>query len=305
MTAEPAPARTEARPSLWRLWAAASGIAGAVVLTIVAIGSTSAVLFRGSALFTAVLLFAAYQVAKPWAAARSERWHRGITAMRMTVYVFVHGMALAVAFSLLPGDRAGAGSILAMIWAIHIAGWVREPTSFAYERLRGRFTWAAALRIAAMFYGTVGAIFMVRSLPVPERYAPAVFATCISVVIGLVVTSLKVLTRVRKLATELDSRAQKVERCLERLSRCPVAERSQRRDAAEDAWDDLNRTLRNKVETGFHLYGTFVIPTETRKNLESLVEQAIASPGAPPHRETVIQLGKLRSACSAKIDTVA
>ncbi|MYT30907.1 hypothetical protein GTY73_19290 [Streptomyces sp. SID8354] len=271
-----------------------------------AVGHTSVVLFRNSAVLTAVLLIGAYWVAKPWFVARSERWHRVITFVPMTAYIWAQGLVVVAAASFLPGRPLEAGLALIMIWGFHVGGGVREPTSFAFERLRGRLSWAAALQVTAMVYGTLGAVCLVRSLPVPGRYATAVFATCISVVLGIVgVTSLKVFSRVRKLATELDSRAQKVERCLERLSRSPIAERSQRRDAAEDAWDDLNRTLSNKVETGFHLYGTFVIPSEARKELEAVVQEAIANPGAPPSQEAAAQLGKLRSACSVKIDTLA
>lgn len=98
--------------------------------------------------------------------------------------------------------------------------------------------------------------------------------------IGLVVSSKKVFERVRKLATQLDGRAENLERCLTRLSRGAAADHDQLRNAAEDAWDDLHRTLRNKVETGFHLYGTFVLPPARLRTLEALVTEAIANPGA-------------------------
>ncbi|OON79171.1 hypothetical protein [Streptomyces tsukubensis] len=306
MSAEPVPAPSVALPSPWRLWAAASGIAGTAVLAVVAVGSTSAVLFCGSAVLAAVLLPAAYLVAKPWFVARSERWHRVITFVPMTAYAWALGLGIVVAVSLLPDRPMEAGFGLLTVWSFHIGGGVSEPRSFAYERLRGRLTWAAALHVNAMVYGTLGAVCLVRGLPVPERYATPVFATSVSVVLGVAgVSALRVFLRGRKLATELDTRAQKVQRCLERLSRCPVAERGQRRESTEDAWDDLHRTLHNKVETGFHLYGTFVIPPETTKELRALVEEAITDPGAPAHHEAVKRLSALRAACESKIDTVA
>ncbi|WP_157851577.1 hypothetical protein [Streptomyces monomycini] len=123
--------------------------------------------------------------------------------------------------------------------------------------------------------------------------------------IGLVVSSKKVFERVRKLATQLDERAQKLEQCLTRLSRGAVADRGPLRDAAEDAWNDLHRTLRNKVETGFHLYGTFVLPPARLRTLEALVKEAIAGPGASAHREATARLTVIRAACASKIDTVA
>ncbi|WP_143076574.1 hypothetical protein [Streptomyces sp. MUSC 14] len=277
----------------------------AVALAVAALSSASLALFRGSALFSALLLLGSYWVVKPWFVDRSETWHRVITFVPMAGYVVALGLVVVAAASFLPDQPAEAGLALVMIWCFHVGGGVREPTSFAYERLRGRLTWAAALQVSAMCCGTVGAVCWIRELPIPGRYAPGVFTTCLSVVIGLVVASLKVFARVRKLATEVDARAQKMERCLDRLSRGPMADRRQLRDAAEDAWDELNRTLRNRVETGFHLCGTFIIPSETRRSLEALVMKAISNPGAPPHRDAVAQLNMLRTACSAKIDTVA
>ncbi|MEN8656090.1 hypothetical protein ABCR94_37350 [Streptomyces sp. 21So2-11] len=306
VSAEPASARREAQPSLWRLWAAASGIAGTAVLASVAVSSTSVALFRGSAAVAAVLLLVAYLVVKPWFVARSERWHRVITFLPMTAYAWAVGLVVVAAVSLLPDRPMEASFGLLMVWCFHIGGGVSEPTSFAFERLRGRFTWAAALHVNAMVYGTLGAVCLVRALPVPERYATPVFGASVSVVLGVAgVSALRVFQRVRKLATELDTRAQKVERCLVRLSRCPAEERGQRRESAEDAWDDLHRTLHNKVETGFHLYGTFVIPPETTKELERLVEEVITDPGAPTYRDVAARLSALRTACKPKIDTVA
>ncbi|MGY1434577.1 hypothetical protein ACW4TY_05530 [Streptomyces reniochalinae] len=262
-------------------------------------------LFPVLAALSALLLLGSYWVVKPWFVARSETWHRVITFVPMTAYVVAMFLVVVAAVSFLPDQPVVAGLALVMIWCFHIGGGVRESPSFAYERLQGRLTWAAALQVAAMCCGTVGAVCLIRTLPVPGRYSPAVFAACISVVVGLVVTSAKVFARVRKLATELDARAQKLERCLTRLSRGAVGDRAQLRDAAEDAWDDLHRTLRNKVETGFHLYGTFVIPSETRKGLETLVLAAITNPGAPPYQEAVTRLNLLRASCRLKIDTVA
>ncbi|MFB6881812.1 hypothetical protein ACFCY8_13350 [Streptomyces noursei] len=305
MMHEPVSSWAGAHLTPWRLWAGATSTGVTVVLTVVALGSASPTLFGCSAVLSALLLLGSYWVVKPWFVARSEAWHRVITFVPMTAYVAAIGLVVMAAFTFLPGQPIVAGLALVMIWGFHVGGGVRAPTSFAYERLRGRLTWAAALQVAAMCCGTVGLVCLIRDLPIPGRYAPAVFATCLSVVVGLVVASSKVFARVRKLATELDDRAQKLERCLDRLSRGAVADRSQLRYAAEDAWDALNRTLSNKVETGFHQYGTFVIPSETRKALASLVAEAINNPGAPSYRDAIAKLSMLRTACRAKIDTVA
>ncbi|MET9149231.1 hypothetical protein [Streptomyces sp. NPDC004042] len=269
-----------------------------------ALGTTSLTLFRSAALMAAFALPGSYWVAKPWFVSRSDTWHRVITFVPMTSYMMALGLVVLGAASYLPDQPALAGMALVMIWIFHIGGGVREPTSFAYERLRGRLTWAAALQVSAMCCGTVGVICVIHALPVPGRYEPGVFATSLSVVIGLVVASSKVFARVRRLATELDSHAQKLERRLDRLAQGSVSDRRQLRNAAEDAWDDLNRSLCNKVETGFHLYGTFVIPSETRNSLEALVTEAITNPGGPPYRGAVAQLNLLRAACRSKIDTV-
>lgn len=295
------PPEAGSRPARWRPWAGAAGAGTVLVLTVVALRpSTSPKLFGRLAL----LLLGSYWVAAPWFIARSETWHRVITFVPRTAYMMAIGLVMA-AVSSLPDQPVVAGSALVMIWILHVSGALREPASFAYERLRGRLTWAAAFQVAAMCCGTVGAVCLIRTLPVPGRYEPAVFTACISVVVGFVVTSGKVFVRVRKLATELDARAQKLERCLTRLSRGAVADRRPLRDAAEDAWDDLHRTLRNKVETGFHQYGTFVLPTERLRTLEALVMEAITNPGAPASREAIARLTVLRAACAPKIDTVA
>ncbi|MFK8845336.1 hypothetical protein [Streptomyces sp. Ac-502] len=224
MTPEPAPSGP--RPALWRPWAGATAIGTVLALTAVALNTTSLPLFRGLATLSALLLLGSYRIAAPWFITRSETWHRVITFLPMTAYVTAVGLVVAAAASFLPDQPVVAGSALLMIWIFHIGGGVREPTSFAYERLRGRLTWAAALQVAAMSCGTVGAVCLIRTLPVPGRYAPAIFATCLSVVIGLVVSSKKVFERVRKLATQLDDRAQKLEQCLTRLSRGAVANRN-------------------------------------------------------------------------------
>lgn len=303
MTSEPA--IPGARPAPWRPLAGAAGTATVLALTAVALNTTSLPLFRGLAALSALLLLGSYRVAAPWFVARSETWHRVITFVPMTAYVTAVGLVVAAAISFLPGHPATAGAALLMIWIFHIGGGVREPTSFAYERLRGRLTWAAALQVAAMCCGTVGAVCLIRTLPVPGRYAPAVFASCLSVVIGLVVSSKKVCERVRKLATQLDDRAQKLEQSLTRLSHSAPADRGPLQNAAQDAWNDLHRTLRNKVETGFHLYGTFVLPPARLKTLDTLVTEAITNPGASAYRETTARLTVLRAACASKIDTVA
>ncbi|GCD47383.1 hypothetical protein [Streptomyces paromomycinus] len=304
MTSEPV--THETRPARWRPLAGAAGTATVLALTAAALNTTSPTLFRGLATLSALLLLGSYRVTAPWFVARSETWHRVITFLPMTAYVAAVGLIVVTAAAFLPDQPVTSGSALLMIWIFHhIGGGIREPTSFAYERLRGRLTWAAALQVAATCCGTVGAVCLIRTLPVPGRYAPAVFATCLSVVIGLVVSSKKVFERVRKLATQLDDRAENLERCLTRLSHGAAADRDQLRNAAEDAWDDLHRTLRNKVETGFHLYGTFVLPPARLRTLEALVTDAIRSPGGPAYREATARLTVIRAACASKIDTVA
>ncbi|MEU4199172.1 hypothetical protein AB0F64_04355 [Streptomyces sp. NPDC026294] len=269
-----------------------------------ALGSTSPTLFGGLIALSALLLFSSYWVAAPWFVARSKTWHRRITFVPMMAYVVVIGLVVVAGVSFLPDQPVVAGFALVMIWCFHLGGGAWEPTSFAYERLRGRLTWAAAFQVNAMCYGTVGAVCWILTIPVPGRYAPGVFAACLGVVFGLVVSSRKVFERVRKLATQLDERAQKLEKCLARLSRGAVADRRHLQDATEDAWDDLHRTLRSKVETGFHPYGTFVLPTDRLRTLEALVKEAIANPGAPAGREVIARLTVLRAACATKIDTV-
>ncbi|MFF8283505.1 hypothetical protein ACF1DY_31900 [Streptomyces albus] len=252
------------------------------------------------------LLGGAYVLIKPWFVRRSERWHRLITFVPMFLYVVLLGGVAVLAVGALPNDPVVTGVTLIGLWSFHLFTGAPEPTSFAYERLAGRLTWAAAFQVFAMICGTVGVFFcLTRGLPVPERFEPVVVGTSLGAMVGLGTALLKVFVRVRKLGTQLTRDARRMVRCLDRLSRGAVAERQQLREAAEDAWDALDLTLRSKVETGFHISGTFVIPAEDRRALESLVAEAIASPGTPPHREAAVRLDMLRAACRDKIDTVA
>ncbi|MFI7099301.1 hypothetical protein ACIBK8_08065 [Streptomyces sp. NPDC050161] len=257
-------------------------------------------------LLSGPLVGGAYWVVKPWFVMRSERWHRVITFVPMVVYLLLLGGITILAAVELPGDPVAAGLALAGLWVFHVLSGAPEPTSFAFERLAGRLTWAAAFHVFSMVCGTVGLVLcVIRSLPVPERFEPVVVGVSLGVVVGLGTALLKVFVRVRKLGTQLARNAKQLERCLDRLSHGATTERRKLQEAAEDAWDALDLTLRSKIETGFHLSGTFVIPAEDRRSLEGLVTEAIANPGAPPYRDAVAQLDMLRTACRNKIDTMA
>ncbi|MGW3163281.1 hypothetical protein ACWC9Q_10400 [Streptomyces sp. NPDC001142] len=256
-------------------------------------------------LLSGLLIGSSYLVAEPWFVMRSERWHRVITFVPMVVYVVMLGTVAILAAAALPDDPALTGVFLISLWVFHMFSGPPEPTSFAVERLEGRLTWAAAFQVFAMACGTVGAVVCLTRLPVPERFEPVLVGTSLGAIVGLGAASMKVFSRVRKLATQLARNAQQMVRCLERLSQGAVTERCKLREASEDAWDTLDLTLRSKIETGFHVSGTFVIPAEDRRSLETLVKESLDNPGAPPHQDAVAQLNRLRDACRSKIDTVA
>ncbi|MFD4553487.1 hypothetical protein ACFWP5_04050 [Streptomyces sp. NPDC058469] len=253
-----------------------------------------------------LLMGSAYVVAKPWFVARSEIWHRVITFVPMVLYVLLLGGVVILAADGLPDDPVPAGLALLGVWIFHVFCGVPEPAEFAYERLAGRLTWAVVLQVFSMACGTAGiALCLTRGLPVPDRFEPVVVGTSLGLIVALCTASLKVFSRGRRLATRLAGDARGMARCLERVSRGGAAEMSSRQEAAEDAWDALELTLRSKIETGFHLSGTFVIPNEERRSLEAAVVEAIASPGSRSYKEAIAKLTMLRTACHDKIDTAA
>ncbi len=257
-------------------------------------------------LLSGLLMGSAYVLVKPWFATRSERWHRVITFVPMVLYMLLLGGVTILATAALPDDPVLAGVALIGLWGFHVFSGAPEPTSFAFERLAGRLTWAAAFQVFSIICGTVGVVFCItRGLPVPKRFEPVVVGTSLGAVVGLGTAMLKVFTRVRKLGTQLASNTQRLVRCLDRLSRGGVREGRHLQEAAEDTWDALDLTLRSKVETGFHLSGTFIIPADDRRSLETLVTEAIANPGTSTYRDAVTRLNMLRTACADKIDTVA
>ncbi|MEU9409862.1 hypothetical protein AB0E08_29810 [Streptomyces sp. NPDC048281] len=253
-----------------------------------------------------LLMGNAYAAAKPWFVARSEIWHRVITFVPMVVHVLLLGGVVLLAVDGLPDNPVPAGLALMGVWIFHVFCGVPEPTGFAYERLAGRLTWAVVLQVFSMACGTAGiALCLTRGLPVPQRFEPVVVGTSLGLIVALCTASLKVFTRGRRLATRLAGDVRKLARCLERLSRGAPAEMSRLQEAAEDAWDALELTLRSKIETGFHLSGTFVIPGEERRLLEAAVTEAIAAPGSRSYKEASGKLTMLRTACHDKIDIVA
>ncbi|UNZ18196.1 hypothetical protein [Streptomyces sp. 891-h] len=302
MTVASLPSAAEARRLRQRVWIGATcGVAGVILLAAARLYEVNPLNFPAC-----LLVVGAYLVVKPWFVARSERWHRVITFLPLIVYVLLLGAVAIAAAGTLSDNPALAGVALLGLWGFHVSSGAPEPTSFAFERLAGRLTWAAAFQAFSMVCGTVGLVFCItRALPVPERFEPVVVGTSLGAVVGLGTALLKVFARVRKLGTQLASNAGRMVRCLDRLSQGAVTERRRLQEAAEDAWDALELTLRSKIQTGFHLSGTFLIPTEDRRSLEALVTEAIACPGTPLCREAVAQLDMLRAACRGKIDTVA
>ncbi|MDX2540142.1 hypothetical protein [Streptomyces scabiei] len=253
-----------------------------------------------------LLMGCAYAVVKPWFVARSEICHRVITFVPMVLHVLLLGGVVILAADGLPDDPVPAGLALMGVWIFHVFCGVPEPTGFAYERLAGRLTWAVALQVFSMACGTAGiALCLTRGLPVPARFEPVVVGTSLGLVVAMCTASLKVFSRGRRLATRLAGDARRMARCLERLSRGGAMELSQLQESAEDAWDALELTLRSKIETGFHLSGTFVIPDDERRSLEGAVAEAIAAPDSRSYEEAVARLTMLRTACRDKIDVAA
>ncbi|WP_405806215.1 hypothetical protein [Streptomyces sp. NBC_01187] len=298
------------RPTDLRLGFGGAAVAAAAGLSAVSItDKIQHGAFAATGCVVVLLLLGGYKVAKPWFVARSESCHRAITFAPMVAYLVVLPAYVAAAVSLAPEQRLLGGMFLISMWVFHVGGGVGEPAEFPLDRLAGRLARAAGLRVFTMCCGTLGLVWVIQELPVEPRYEPAVFAaTTFTVGLALLGASLRVFARVRKLSTDLRRHAQSMIRSLEELSFAEGgAERRQLQAAARRAWDELDLVFGNKVETGFHLYGTFVLPGETTGSLEAAVSAAITDPRAeaPAYRTAVEQLRTIRAACRMKNDTLA
>ncbi|MFF4738509.1 hypothetical protein ACFY2W_21865 [Streptomyces sp. NPDC001262] len=246
---------------------------------------------------------------RPWFAGLSAAWQWRLTSLPVVVVGVLFAVVATVAV-LCAGttDQTLAASSLFAVWGFNFSGaGLAEPTAFPLHRLRGRLVRAATARVFALWCGLAGLLLLTSSSHTAHTYRPSMFAASTTLMVAGTAASLKIFARVRKLSTELHRRAQDVIRSLEEIrDAAEPDERRKLRPGARRSWDALHVVLRNRIETGFHLQGTFVLPGPAIRSLETAVMAAIDAPefDAVKHRVALSRLRVIRAACIGHIDTL-
>ncbi|MER6604167.1 hypothetical protein ACFWRZ_32060 [Streptomyces rubiginosohelvolus] len=233
---------------------------------------------------------------------------RRLTAIPLVAYVGITAVfVLSVTLLLAPTDRVPATVLLFLVWAHHsLYGSGVEPSNWAYERLPGRLRRAAPLRVAVHVCGLVG-LLLLQHVRTGSAYSTVFVGVMATVTLGVLGASLKVFVRVRRLCTALDQHAHKLILELEKLRAAPEEKRTEHKQAVDEAWGTLRRTLANKIDSGLSVSGVFVLPSATITELHHLVYRAIRAAGTDVrvHRQLVARLRMLRIACVGRMDTLA
>ncbi len=244
---------------------------------------------------------------RPWFEQLSRKEQRRITALPLIGYIGLGVLWVVCSLLLAPENRAQAALLLLMVWAYHsLYGSGVEPSSSAYERLRGRLRRAAPLRVAVNWTGLAGVLIVLQSLR-EKSESPAVFLGLMgTVTLACIGASVKVFVRVHRLSANLDQHADKLILELQKLRTLPDDKRTEQKHAAEEAWGVLRRTLVNKIDTGLSVSGVFVLPSETIKELHHQVHRAIRAAGTDGavHRQVIARLRILRISCVGRTDTL-
>jgi len=164
---------------------------------------------------------------------------------------------------------------------------------------------AAISRTVANAAGIYFAGAIVYALVFPSR--PALLVP-VAVTLGavMIATGHKTWTRLRKLSTQLHGHIQALERDLAMIPSSQDKTR-ERQDAARRSWDAVQRDLWTSVDTGYGIFGIPFVPRETAHELGIRIERVIEALGcdADAAKEVLDDLGKIREACSPRIDSVA
>ncbi|MFI9723081.1 hypothetical protein ACIHFE_26075 [Streptomyces sp. NPDC052396] len=257
----------------------------------------------------AVLTLAANRLARPWFEGLPATWRWRLTSLPVVVIgvLFITVAMVAVTCTGTADQTLAAGSLF-VVWMFNFAGGgLAEPTDFPLHRLRGRLVRAACARVFALWCGLAGLLLLTSSSHAAHTYRPSLFTATMTLLVAGTAASLKIFARVRKLSTELHRRAQDLIRSLEELrDAAEPAGRCGMQAGARRSWDALHIVLRNRIETGFHLQGTFVLPASAIRGLEATVMAAIDAPAfdAARHRVALSRLRVIRAACGGHIDTL-
>ncbi|KDR62721.1 hypothetical protein ACH4MU_15570 [Streptomyces albidoflavus] len=280
-----------------------------VQFNVVLVGSTSLLLI-GLGLGQAVLgSIVAGWLLLPLIEELPRKSQRRLTAIPLVAYIGITAVfVLSVALLLAPTDRVTATALLFLVWAHHsLYDSGVEPSNWAYERLPGRLRRAAPLRVAVHACGLVGLLLLLQHVRTDSSYSTVFVGVMATVTLGVVGASSKVFVRVRRLCAALDQHAHKLILELEKFRAAPEEKRTEHKQAVEEAWGTLRRTLANKIDTGLSISGVFVLPAATITELHHLVYRALRTTGPDDrvHRQLAARLRMLRIACVGRADTLA
>ncbi|MFJ2414375.1 hypothetical protein [Streptomyces brevispora] len=245
---------------------------------------------------------------KPWYEGLPKESQRRFTAAPLAYYLILVTLFAWLALVSTPDDRGKAAGLLLLVWCLQfVYGTGVEPSNFAVERLRGRLGRAAPVRALALWCGLIGVLWLMQYTQDDARFRPVLLGASLTLGAAGAAVTLKVFARVRRICTALHLRTTDMVRSLEELGRATAADRQDKQAAARRAWDALEVTLLTRVDTGFHLAGSFVLPTESITELGRTLMTVI---DAPRHDETkqqlaVTDLQAIRAACRGRIDVLA
>jgi hypothetical protein len=245
---------------------------------------------------------------KPWYDGLPSRSQRRFSSLPLVYYIVLVALFAILAIVTAPADRASAAVMLLLVCGLQfVYGTGIEPTNFPLERLRGRLGRAAPVRVFTIWCGLLGVLWMFQHTRDHTQYQAVLLGATLTLGIAGTAASVKIFARVRRLCTALDTQVQAMIRCLEELRDESGNERKEKRQAARRAWDDLERVLSTRVDTGVRLAGAFVLPGKAIHDLQltviSVVDALQHDEGR--HRVAVDQLSMIRAACRGRIDVLA
>ncbi|MEU0689300.1 hypothetical protein [Streptomyces uncialis] len=243
-----------------------------------------------------------------WLHELPARTRRQLTSVPMVLYSVLVAAFIALAVVTAPTDRFAASITLLMVWALHnlyAPGF--EPHNFALQRLRIRLLRAVVLRVVTMWCGIFGLLGCLQYAITDEKARPFLLASALTLTLTGTAASLKVCSRFRKLCTSLNRHSMALIRALDDLRSATDDDRAKARSSAFRAWDTLSEVLHDRVDTGFHRTGTFVLPAPAIHDLDKTVRAAVSSlpQEADPYRVAVARMRTIRIACLRRTDTLA
>ncbi|WP_157852819.1 hypothetical protein RFN58_15665 [Streptomyces iakyrus] len=206
-------------------------------------------------------------------------------------------------------NEAAAGLPLVAVWVIYafMAG-PQEPDDFPLEHLRMRIARAAFFRVATNWCAIIGLIWFISHMMTDEKLRGPVFSASLTLVVGVTVASLKTYSRVRKLCTQIHCAVQSLMRDFEELRTAEEPKEMVKiRATARRTWDGLSRLMSNRIDTGFHRYGIFVLPKDAIGKLEGKVMAAIDAdpPTEDVQKPSLEDLRMIQMACERRLDDMA